>query len=118
MIGYLTVICRLIPGVSRSAATIIGGQCVGLTREKAAEFSFILAIPTLTAATIYKLWKIREILNISQTFDLISGVILSFIFALLAIRFFIALLNKYGLKYFGIYRIILGVVVLLSNGRV
>ena len=114
----LTQCLALIPGVSRSAATIIGGQCVGLTREKAAEFSFILAIPTLTAATIYKLWKIREILNISQTFDLISGVILSFIFALLAIRFFIALLNKYGLKYFGIYRIILGVVVLLSNGRV
>lgn len=107
----------LIPGASRSAATIIGAQMVGLTREKAAEFSFILAIPTLTAATLYKLWKIRDILDMSQAFNLGLGIILSFIFALLAIRFFISILNRYGLKYFGVYRILLGCIVLYYNSK-
>ncbi|MBC7466707.1 MAG: undecaprenyl-diphosphate phosphatase [Bdellovibrio sp.] len=107
----------LIPGVSRSAATIIGGQVVGLTREKAAEFSFILAIPTLTAATLYKLWKIRQILDMSQSVDLALGIFLSFVFAILAIRIFITVLNKYGLKYFGVYRIILGAIVLILNSK-
>ena len=110
-VGFLQCLA-LIPGVSRSAATIIGSQIAGLTRAKAAEFSFILAIPTLSAATFYKLWKIRAILDSSQIFDLALGVLLSFIFALLAIRFFINILNRYGLKYFGVYRIILGVAVL------
>ena len=116
LVGFLQCFA-LIPGVSRSAATIIGSQIVGLTRQKAAEFSFILAIPTLTAATFYKLWKIRAILDISQTFDLVLGVLLSFVFALLAIRFFISVLNKYGLKYFGIYRILLGIAVLYIHGK-
>lgn len=106
-----------VPGVSRSAATIIGAQMVGLTREKAAEFSFILAIPTLTAATLYKLWKIRNILDVSQSVNLTIGIVLSFIFALLAIKFFISILNKYGLKYFGVYRIILGIIVLILHGN-
>lgn len=107
----------LIPGVSRSAATIIGGQIVGLSREKAAEFSFILAIPTLSAATVYKLWKIRHILEMSHAVDLGLGIFLSFVFAILAIRFFITILNKYGLKYFGVYRIILGALVLILNAK-
>ena len=107
----------LIPGASRSAATIIGGQAVGLNREKAAEFSFILAIPTLTAATLYKLWKIRDILDATQSFNLCLGIILSFIFALIAIRIFVTFLNKHGLKYFGIYRIILGCIVLYFNSK-
>ncbi|OFZ31322.1 MAG: UDP-diphosphatase [Bdellovibrionales bacterium RIFCSPHIGHO2_01_FULL_40_29] len=106
-----------IPGVSRSAATIIGSQIAGLTREKAAEFSFILAIPTLTAATGYKLWKIRNILDISQSFNLALGIILSFVFAILAIQFFISILNKYGLKYFGVYRILLGGIVLYVHWK-
>ncbi len=115
-VGFLQCLA-LIPGVSRSAATIIGSQIAGLTRAKAAEFSFILAIPTLSAATFYKLWKIRAILDSSQIFDLALGVLLSFIFALLAIRFFINILNRYGLKYFGVYRIILGVAVLFIHWK-
>lgn len=115
-VGFLQCFA-LIPGVSRSAATIIGSQIAGLTRAKAAEFSFILAIPTLSAATFYKLWKIRAILDSSQIFDLVLGVLLSFIFALLAIRFFISILNKYGLKYFGVYRIILGITVLFIHWK-
>jgi undecaprenyl-diphosphatase len=105
----------MIPGVSRSAATIIGGQFYGLTRQKAAEFSFILAIPTMAAATLYKLYKIRHILEASQASSLALGVVLSLIFAIFAIKFFIAVVNKYGFKYFGYYRIVLGVAVLILN---
>lgn len=112
MIGVIQSLA-MIPGVSRSAATIIGGQFFGLSREKAAEFSFILAIPTMGAATAYKLWKIRNILDSSQSLNLLLGIFLSFIFAIFAIKFFIAIVNKHGFKYFGYYRIVLGTVVLL-----
>jgi undecaprenyl-diphosphatase len=90
---------------------------VGLSRAKAAEFSFILAIPTLGAATVYKLWKIRDILNVSQSVNLTLGVFLSFVFAILAIKLFVSFINKYGLKYFGYYRIIIGAIVLYMNSK-
>lgn len=111
-IGFFQCLA-MIPGVSRSASTIIGGQVVGLTREKAAEFSFLLAIPTLGAATAYKLWKVRSILESDQLLHLGLGVFFSFIFSLLAIKFFISFVNKYGFRAFGVYRIILGVLVLI-----
>ena len=114
IVGFIQCLA-LIPGVSRSGATIIGGQLLGLTREKAAEFSFFLAVPTMCAATVYKLWKIRHSLEGSHAVDLGLGVILSFVFALLAIRFFISIVNKYGFKWFGVYRILLGAVVLFFN---
>lgn len=107
----------MIPGVSRSAATIIGGQLFGLTRAQAAEFSFILAIPTLGAATVYKLWKVRDILDVSQGIHLGLGVLLSFIFSVLAIRFFISFVNRYGFKYFGYYRVVLGLCVLILHNQ-
>ena len=107
----------MIPGVSRSAATIIGGQVFGLTREKAAEFSFILAIPTLGAATVYKLWKIRHIIESQHLMNLSLGVFLSFIFSVIAIKFFISFVTKYGFKFFGYYRIILGAIVLFFHSR-
>lgn len=113
MIGLFQCIA-MIPGVSRSAATIIGGQVAGLSREKAAEFSFILAIPTMGAATSYKLWKIRDIIDSSQAVNLSLGILFSFIFAIFAIKFFISVVNKFGFKYFGYYRIILGLLVLLG----
>lgn len=111
MIGFFQCLA-MIPGVSRSASTIIGGQAVGLTREKAAEFSFLLAIPTLGAATAYKLWKVRSIIETDQIFHLSLGVFLSFIFSLLAIKFFISFVNKYGFRAFGYYRIVVGALVL------
>lgn len=112
MIGLFQSVA-MVPGVSRSAATIIGGQFFGLSREKAAEFSFILAIPTMGAATAYKLWKIRDIIDSSQGVNLFLGVLFSFIFAVIAIKFFIAIVNRYGFKYFGYYRILLGTLVLI-----
>jgi undecaprenyl-diphosphatase len=111
-IGFFQCLA-LIPGVSRSAATIVGAQTLGFSKEKAAEFSFFLAVPTMAAATLYKLWKIRHSIQSEQLLHLSIGVVLSFIFAVLAIRFFITLVKKYGFRWFGIYRIILGVSVLL-----
>jgi undecaprenyl-diphosphatase len=104
----------LIPGVSRSAATIVSGQMMGLSKKDAAEFSFFLAVPTLTAATLYKLWKIKDIIHVEHVYHLTVGIILSFIFAILAIRFFLAIVKNYGFKWFGVYRIILGAVVLFT----
>ncbi len=110
-IGFFQCLA-MIPGVSRSAASIIGGQIMGLTRAKAAEFSFLLAIPTLAAATLYKLWKVRAFIDQTQIFNLSLGVFLSFLFSLVAIKFFISFVNKYGFRAFGVYRILLGALVL------
>jgi undecaprenyl-diphosphatase len=109
-VGFFQSIA-MIPGVSRSAASIIGARLYGLTREKAAEFSFILAIPTLGAATAYKVWKIRHLIDGSNSTNLILGVFFSFIFSVLAIKFFIKTLNRYGFRPWGYYRIIVGLVV-------
>lgn len=103
----------LIPGVSRSASTIIGGQLVGLNKKRAAEFSFFLAVPTLAAATVYKLYKIKNTIHPEQISQLLTGTILSFIFALFALKFFMNIVQKYGFKWFGIYRVLIGLLVLL-----
>lgn len=108
----------MIPGVSRSAATIIGGMTQGLDRKNAAEFSFFLAIPTMFAAASYKLLKNYEIIT-SQNFSvLLIGNLVAFIVAMIAIKTFIALLTRYGFKMFGYYRIIVGliIIIMLSMG--
>lgn len=103
----------MIPGVSRSAASIIGGMQQGLTRKLAAEFSFFLAVPTMAAATGYKLLKGYKSLSSEDIKLLAVGNIVAFIVALLAIKFFITFLQKHGFKLFGYYRIIAGVVLLI-----
>ncbi|GAC1428881.1 MAG: undecaprenyl-diphosphate phosphatase [Chitinophagaceae bacterium] len=108
----------MIPGVSRSAASIIGGMTQELTRSLAAEFSFLLAVPTMAAATGYKLLKTYqshpEILKDKHNLLLLGlGNAGAFIVAIIAIRFFIGFLQKHGFKVFGYYRIILGIIVLV-----
>lgn len=108
----------MIPGVSRSAASIIGGMQQKLTRSVAAEFSFFLAIPTMAAATGYKLLKTYkehpEVLTDKNNLIALGvGNIVAFIVAMLAIKFFISYLQKYGFKIFGWYRIIAGAVILI-----
>jgi undecaprenyl-diphosphatase len=108
----------MIPGTSRSAASIIGGMQQKLTRKVAAEFSFFLAVPTMLAATGYKLLKAYkenpEILhNHANIQALIIGNIIAFIVAVIAIKFFIGFLQKHGFKLFGYYRIIAGTVLLI-----
>ncbi len=107
----------MIPGVSRSMATIVGGMAQKLTRKKAAEFSFFLAVPTMLAATMFKMLKLfmepdgMQILK-DNACTLIVGNVVAFIVAMLAIKFFINFVTKYGFKAFGWYRIILGGVIL------
>ena len=107
----------MIPGVSRSMATIVGGMQQKLSRKKAAEFSFFLAVPTMFAATCYKMLKLflmpdgMEILR-SNASTLILGNIVAFIVAMAAIKFFISYITKYGFRAFGWYRIIVGGIIL------
>ncbi|MGE0021667.1 MAG: undecaprenyl-diphosphate phosphatase [Draconibacterium sp.] len=114
IIGVFQVIA-MIPGVSRSAATIIGGLTQKLTRKAAAEFSFFLAVPTMFAATSYKLLKIYQSETGFTSHDiqvLAVGNIVAFVVALLAIKLFIGFLTKHGFKVFGWYRIVVGLVIL------
>jgi undecaprenyl-diphosphatase len=114
-IGFFQVVA-MVPGVSRSAATIIGGLAEGLNKKAAAEFSFFLAVPTMFAATLYKMYKYFASGATFGTHEitlLIIGNTVAFIVALLAIRSFIAYLTKYGFKVFGYYRIVLGVLILM-----
>ena len=106
----------MIPGVSRSAATIIGGLTQSLTKKAAAEFSFFLAVPTMAAATGYKLLKFYKEGNgfdQSEVSILVIGNLVAFIVALLAIKSFISFLTKNGFKLFGYYRIIAGIIILI-----
>jgi undecaprenyl-diphosphatase len=114
LIGCFQVIA-MIPGVSRSAATIIGGMANKLTRKNAAEFSFFLAVPTMLAATLKDLYDYyKEGLSLSshQISLLAIGNVVAFIVALLAIKSFINFLSKKGFVAFGYYRIILGIAIL------
>ena len=105
----------MVPGVSRSAASIIGGMQQKLTRSAAAEFSFFLAVPTMLAATGYKLLKFyQENGGFSgQEIKLLAvGNIIAFVVAMIAIKFFIEFLKKHGFRVWGIYRVILGIILL------
>ena len=108
----------MIPGVSRSAASIIGGMQQKLTRNLAAEFSFFLAVPTMAAATGYKLLKAYKenpelLSNKNNLIALGIGNVVAFVVAMLAIKFFIGFLQKHGFKLFGWYRIIAGGILLI-----
>lgn len=103
----------MIPGVSRSAATIMGGLTLGMNKKEAAEFSFFLAVPTMAAASGYKLLKIYKTIEPAQVSTLLVGCFVAFIVAMLAIKFFIGIVTRYGFRGFGYYRIALGVVILI-----
>jgi undecaprenyl-diphosphatase len=120
-IGFFQCIA-MIPGVSRSGATIVGGMSQKLSRKVAAEFSFFLAVPTMFAATAKKLldfYKEGHTITHEQINLLIIGNVIAFIVALLAIKSFIGYLNKHGFRVFGWYRIIAGlaIIILLLTGH-
>lgn len=109
----------LIPGMSRSAASIIGGMQQKLTRSAAAEFSFFLGVPTLFGATVYKLYKYYKTQGGFTSNDielLMAGNVVSFIVAILAIKFFINFLKKHGFRIWGFYRIVVGIILLIMIG--
>jgi undecaprenyl-diphosphatase len=116
LIGCYQCLAIIFPGLSRSAATIIGGMQQGLTRKAAAEFSFFLAVPTMAAATIYKTFgyvKDNGSFTSNQISMLAIGNLVAFVVGIIAIKFFVSFLTKYGFRIFGIYRIILGSVILI-----
>lgn len=122
-IGFLTAfkigVCQcmaLFPGVSRSGATIIGGKAFKLNKQLAAEFSFFLAVPTMFAATAKKLldfYKDGVSLSGEEIKLLAFGNVVAFLVALIGIKTLIGVLNKYGFKWFGIYRIVIGIILIV-----
>jgi len=118
-IGYQTALAiglfqclAIIPGTSRSAATIIGAILLGTSRLAATEFSFFLAIPTMIAASGYSLFKHGLTMSVSEAIMLVIGFIVSFLTALLIIKFFLSYIQKHSFKIFGYYRIILGLLII------
>lgn len=114
-IGFFQTIA-MIPGVSRSAATIIGGLTQNLNKRTAAEFSFFLAVPTMFAATAYKMLKFYGdggAFGSNEITLLVIGNVVAFIVAILAIKTFINFLTRHGFKVFGYYRIVIGVIILV-----
>jgi len=99
----------MIPGTSRSGATIVGGLLLGLNRKTAAEFSFMLAVPTMFMATFYDVYKNRSNFNLSDWENLIVGFVVAFISALFAIKWLLKFISNHSFIPFGIYRIILGI---------
>jgi undecaprenyl-diphosphatase len=116
-IGFYQCIA-MIPGVSRSMASIVGGMTTKLTRKNAAEFSFFLAVPTMAAASGYKLLKLfmdpagKSLLS-DNLITLLIGNLVAFVVAMAAIKFFITFLTKYGFKAFAYYRIVVGLAILI-----
>ncbi len=114
-IGFFQCIA-MIPGVSRSGASIVGGMSQKLSRQVAAEFSFFLAVPTMLGATVFKLKdayeEVPDFFNSENIKLLAIGNVVAFIVGLIAIKTFVALLTKYGLKPFGYYRIALGAAII------
>lgn len=110
-IGLFQVLA-IVPGVSRSGATILGGELVGVDRKAGALFTFYLAVPTMFGATVLDLWKNRHALNMDAGLDIAIGFVVAFIVALFVVRSFIAFIGRYGLKPFGWYRIAAGLAII------
>ena len=120
-IGCFQVLSILLPGFSRSGATIIGGMSQKLTRKAAAEFSFFLAVPTMLAASVKSFWDVHKehpdvLSKDNASLLLISGIVTFFV-SILVIRFFIGFLQKHGFKVWGYYRIVVGLVMLFLLWR-
>ena len=104
----------LIPGTSRSGATIIGGLLFGLSRKAATEFSFFLAIPTLVAATVYQLYKERALLSADDLGMWVVGFVAAFVSAFLCVRWLLRFISSHDFTPFAWYRIVFGIVVLVT----
>ena len=116
-IGFLiglSQVFALIPGTSRSGVTITAGLFLGLSREEAAKFSFLLAIPVIMAASVFELYQLTQVeVLVFDYFDLLLGIVVSFVVAFLTIKWFLAVVQKIGMLMFAIYRVALGIFILL-----
>ena len=111
-IGFFQVLA-MIPGVSRSGATIIGALLIGVSRKTATEFSFFLAIPTIAAASFYDLFKNYSDLTSENIELIVAGLLSAFFSAILVIRWFIDFVSKHNFISFGVYRILIGILILI-----
>lgn len=111
VIGFVQCLA-MIPGVSRSGATILGALSMGVERKAAAEFSFFLAVPTMAAATVYAMWKDRDLLDMSDVGAIGIGLLVSFLVAMVVVKFFVAIVSRHGFAPFAWYRIVIGSVAL------
>ncbi len=103
----------VIPGVSRSGATIIGGLFMGLNKEKIVEFSFLLAVPTILSATIYDIYKSGLVFSRSDITYVLIGTFISFVVAVISIKLLLAIVRKWSFKVFGIYRVIMSILLMI-----
>lgn len=117
IIGFIQCLA-MIPGVSRSGATILGAMAMGVDRKTAAEFSFFLALPTLTGATVLQLFKHRSELTIDQANLIGIGFVTSFIVALIVVKLFLTVVTRFGFGPFAWYRIAVGAAALIWLARV
>ena len=108
----LCQVLAIIPGVSRSGATILGGELLGVERKAAAEFTFYLAVPTMLGASVLDLYENRNVLTLDAGLTIAVGFVVSFAVALAVVKTFIGFVGRYGLKPFGWYRILAGVAIL------
>lgn len=106
----------LVPGVSRSGATIVGAMLLGVERRAAAEFSFFLAMPTMLGAFVYSAWSNRAELDFSQLGQIGVGFVAAFVAGLIVVKLFLEIVSRYGFAPFAIYRIALGVLIFATLG--
>lgn len=113
IIGLFQVVAAVLPGTSRSGATIIGGLMIGVSRAVAAEFTFFLAIPVMFGASLLKLVKFGFAFSVLEFFVLVIGMVVAFVVSIFVIRFLMSYIKKHDFKVFGWYRIVLGAIVLI-----
>lgn len=113
IIGIFQLLAALIPGTSRSGATILGGILIGMSRTLAAEFTFFLAIPVMFGASLLKLFKFGFMFSASEIYILVFGLVSAFVMSVIAIKFLVGYIKKHSFSAFGVYRIILGLIVIL-----
>ena len=113
IIGLFQVVAAILPGTSRSGATIIGGLMIGVSRAVAAEFTFFLAIPVMFGASLLKLVKFGFAFSVLEFFILVIGMVVAFVVSIFVIRFLMSYIKKHDFKVFGWYRIVLGAFVLI-----
>src|SRR5882672_426138 len=110
-IGFCQVLA-IVPGVSRSGATILGGELLGVERKAAAEFTFYLAVPTMLGASVFDIYSNRNVLTLDAGLTIAVGFVVSFLVALVVVKTFIGFIGRHGLKPFGWYRIAAGAAIL------
>ncbi len=110
----LAQICALIPGTSRSAATIVGGMACRLSRQSAIEFSFLLAVPVMLATTVFDLFALGSVMDQGVALMIVVGVIVAFVVTYASIIFLLAFIQRFDLSWFGYYRVLLGLFLLIS----